>query len=133
MKSLTQLIAESLKAYDPCSFSALKRNHRELYKVIENDPILSEIAKIKGVLFHQDPMAHFKNIIEINMFDTPDKNKERIEQIKKITGKYVNFQVNKNYWNDGYTLKKRQEFGFYNRNNGLIYKDYETAKEEREL
>ena len=133
MKSLVEYIHESLKSYNPCSFSALKRNHKELYKVIEKDPILSEIAKIKGILFHQDPMNKFKNIIEINMFDTPDKNKERIEQIKEITGKYVKFQIDRNYWDDGYTSKRREEFGFYNINNGLIYDEYETAKEEKEL
>ena len=133
MKTLVDFISEACnykEVYKPCSFSALKRNHKELYNLIENDPVLSEISKIKGLKFQQNPNEkNFKNLITIEMNGGSSQNDEVINQIKEITGKYVNFGTNKDYWNDGHTSKYKTQFGFYNLDNGKIYDEYNKAKE----
>lgn len=130
MKTLVDFIYESSEKYKPSSISALKRNNKELYKIVTNDKVLSEIAKIKRIKFYQNPDDKYnKNVVQIEIFEEPNKNKEIIEQIKKITGKYVNFATNPEYYNDGYNLKKYGMFGFYNIDNGKIYDEFDDAKE----
>ena len=136
MKSLIEFITESTnnrkKHYNPCSFSALKRNHKELYNLIENDKILSEIAKIKGLKFYQDPNEKFhKNLIQIEMYGKPSSNDSIIKQIKEITGKYVNFETDRDYWDDGHVSKYKHQFGWYNLDDGKIYSDYNDAKNQK--
>lgn len=134
MKSLSGFLLEVVnnykKHYNPCSFSALKRNHKELYNLIENDKILGEIAKIKGLKFYQDPNEKiYKNLIQIEMNSKPNSNDSIIKQIKEITGGYVNFETDRGYWNDGHVSNNKKQFGWYNLNNGKIYGNYNDAKE----
>lgn len=128
--SLDKFITEACKyeVQKPCSFSALKKCNKELYNLIEKDSVLSEISKIKGLKFQQNSKEN-KNLVTIEMNGSPSQNDEVIKQIKEITGKYVNFGTNKEYWNDGHTSKYKPQFGFYNLDNGKIYDEYNKAKE----